>query len=29
MMIAGTQGTDRRILAVGLAVESVVRKVHG
>ena len=29
MMIAGTQGTDRRILAVGLAVEGVVRKLHG
>jgi aspartyl-tRNA(Asn)/glutamyl-tRNA(Gln) amidotransferase subunit A len=29
MMIAGTQGTDRRILAVGLAVEGVVGKLHG
>ena len=29
MMIAGTQGTDRRILAVGLAVEGVVWKLHG
>ena len=29
MMIAGTQGTDRRILEVGLAVEGVVRKLHG
>jgi len=28
-MIAGTQGTDRRILEVGLAVEGVVRKLHG
>ena len=29
IMIAGTQGTDRRILEVGLAVEGVVRKLHG
>jgi aspartyl-tRNA(Asn)/glutamyl-tRNA(Gln) amidotransferase subunit A len=29
MMIAGTQGTDRRILEVGLAVEGVVWKLHG
>jgi hypothetical protein len=29
MMIAGTQGTDRRILAVGLAVEGVLSKPHG
>jgi aspartyl-tRNA(Asn)/glutamyl-tRNA(Gln) amidotransferase subunit A len=29
MMIAGTHGTDRRILAVGLAVEGVVWKLHG
>lgn len=29
MMIAGTQGTDRRILALGLAVEGVIRKLHG
>jgi hypothetical protein len=29
MMIVGTQGTDRRILAVGLAVEGVVWKPHG
>jgi len=29
MMIAGTQGTDRRILAIGLAVEGVVSKLHG
>ena len=29
MMIAGTQGTDRRILEVGLAVEGVVSKLHG
>ena len=29
MMIAGTQGTDRRILAVGLAAEGVVWKLHG
>jgi hypothetical protein len=29
MMIAGTQGTDRRILAVGLAVGGVVGKLHG
>jgi hypothetical protein len=26
MMIAGTQNTDRKILAIGLAVEEVVRK---
>ena len=29
MMIAGTQNTDRKILAIGLAVEEVVRKLHG
>ncbi len=29
MMIAGTQNTDRRILAIGLAVEEVVRKREG
>jgi aspartyl-tRNA(Asn)/glutamyl-tRNA(Gln) amidotransferase subunit A len=29
MMIAGTQGTDRKILKVGLAMESVVRRLHG
>jgi aspartyl-tRNA(Asn)/glutamyl-tRNA(Gln) amidotransferase subunit A len=28
MMIAGTQGTDRKILAIGLAVEDVIRKAH-
>jgi aspartyl-tRNA(Asn)/glutamyl-tRNA(Gln) amidotransferase subunit A len=28
MMIAGTQGTDRKILAIGLAVEGVVREAH-
>jgi len=29
LMIAGTQNTDRRILAIGLAVEEVVWKKHG
>ncbi len=29
MMIAGTQNTDRKILAIGLAVEQVVRKPRG
>jgi aspartyl-tRNA(Asn)/glutamyl-tRNA(Gln) amidotransferase subunit A len=29
LMIAGTQNTDRKILAIGLAVEGVVRKLHG
>jgi hypothetical protein len=29
MMIAGTQNTDRKILAIGLAVEEVVRKPRG
>jgi aspartyl-tRNA(Asn)/glutamyl-tRNA(Gln) amidotransferase subunit A len=29
MMIAGTQNTDRKILAIGLSVEAVVRKLHG
>jgi aspartyl-tRNA(Asn)/glutamyl-tRNA(Gln) amidotransferase subunit A len=28
LMIAGTQDTDQRILAIGLAVEEVVRKAH-
>ena len=28
MMIAGTQGTDRKILAIGLAVEDVIRRSH-
>lgn len=28
MMIAGTQGTDRKILAIGLAVEGLIRKAH-
>jgi aspartyl-tRNA(Asn)/glutamyl-tRNA(Gln) amidotransferase subunit A len=28
MMIAGTQGTDRKILAIGLAVEGVIRGAH-
>jgi aspartyl-tRNA(Asn)/glutamyl-tRNA(Gln) amidotransferase subunit A len=28
MMIAGTQGTDRKILAIGLAVEDVIRRAH-
>jgi aspartyl-tRNA(Asn)/glutamyl-tRNA(Gln) amidotransferase subunit A len=28
MMIAGTQGTDRKILAIGLAVEGVIRRLH-
>jgi len=28
-MIAGTQNTDRKILAIGLAVENVVRKLRG
>jgi aspartyl-tRNA(Asn)/glutamyl-tRNA(Gln) amidotransferase subunit A len=28
MMIAGTQGTDRKILAIGLAVEDVMRRAH-
>jgi aspartyl-tRNA(Asn)/glutamyl-tRNA(Gln) amidotransferase subunit A len=28
MMIAGTQGTDRKILAIGLAVEGVIRRAH-
>jgi hypothetical protein len=27
-MIAGTQNTDRKILAIGLAVEGI-RKLHG
>jgi len=27
-MIAGTQNSDHRILAIGLAVEEVVRKRH-
>jgi aspartyl-tRNA(Asn)/glutamyl-tRNA(Gln) amidotransferase subunit A len=29
LMIAGTQNTDRKILAIGLAVEGVVRRLHG
>jgi aspartyl-tRNA(Asn)/glutamyl-tRNA(Gln) amidotransferase subunit A len=29
LMIAGTQNTDRRILAIGLAVEEVLRKQSG
>ena len=29
MMIAGTQNTDRKILAIGLAVEKVVWKLRG
>jgi aspartyl-tRNA(Asn)/glutamyl-tRNA(Gln) amidotransferase subunit A len=29
MMIAGTQGTDRKILAIGLAVEGVIRGTLG
>jgi aspartyl-tRNA(Asn)/glutamyl-tRNA(Gln) amidotransferase subunit A len=29
LMIAGTQNTDRKILAIGLAAEEVVRKLHG
>lgn len=29
LMIAGTQNTDRRILAIGLAVEQVIRSAHG
>ena len=29
MMIAGTQNTDRKILAIGLAVEEVVSKRRG
>jgi aspartyl-tRNA(Asn)/glutamyl-tRNA(Gln) amidotransferase subunit A len=29
LMIAGTQNTDRRILAIGLAVEEVVSKLRG
>jgi len=29
MMIAGTQGTDRKILAIGLAAEGVIRRVYG
>jgi hypothetical protein len=29
MMIAGTQNTDRKILAIGLGVEEVVSKRHG
>ena len=29
MMIAGTQNTDRRILAIGLAVEEAVAAVTG
>jgi aspartyl-tRNA(Asn)/glutamyl-tRNA(Gln) amidotransferase subunit A len=29
MMIAGTQGTDRKILAIGLAAEGVIRGTHG
>jgi len=28
-MIAGTQNTDRKILAIGLAVEGAVRKLPG
>jgi hypothetical protein len=28
MMIAGTQGTDRKILAIGLAVEGVIPRTH-
>jgi hypothetical protein len=28
-MIAGTQNNDRRILAIGLAVEQVIRSTHG
>ena len=29
MMISGTQGTDRTILAIGLAAEDVIRSTHG
>jgi aspartyl-tRNA(Asn)/glutamyl-tRNA(Gln) amidotransferase subunit A len=29
MMICGTQGTDRTILAIGLAAEGVIRRTHG
>jgi hypothetical protein len=29
MMIAGTQNTDRKILAIGLAVEDVIWKLRG
>jgi hypothetical protein len=29
MMIAGTQNTDRRILAIGLVVEEVIWKLRG
>jgi aspartyl-tRNA(Asn)/glutamyl-tRNA(Gln) amidotransferase subunit A len=29
MMIAGTQGTDRKILAIGLAAEGVIGRTHG
>jgi hypothetical protein len=29
MMISGTQGTDRKILAIGLAAEGVIRRTHG
>jgi len=29
MMIAGTQNTDRKILAIGLAVEGIIGKLHG
>jgi len=29
MMIAGTQNTDRKILAIGLAVEEIVGKLRG
>jgi aspartyl-tRNA(Asn)/glutamyl-tRNA(Gln) amidotransferase subunit A len=28
MMIAGTQGTDRKILAIGLAVEGIICRAH-
>jgi aspartyl-tRNA(Asn)/glutamyl-tRNA(Gln) amidotransferase subunit A len=28
MMIAGTQNTDRKILAIGLAVEGIIGKPH-
>jgi aspartyl-tRNA(Asn)/glutamyl-tRNA(Gln) amidotransferase subunit A len=28
MMIAGTQGSDRKILAIGLAVEDIIRRAH-
>ena len=29
LMIAGTQNTDRKILAIGLAVEGIIGKLHG